>query len=88
MWGATSGVGQVLESARTRLPFVDVAVSAGARAPLTAILSAAREPGAGPVLLVAATTREAEDLEQALACFLSPDVVATFPSWETLPHER
>ncbi|WP_284974432.1 transcription-repair coupling factor [Arthrobacter sp. efr-133-TYG-104] len=40
------------------------------------------------VLAVTATGREAEDLTAALASYLPPDSVATFPSWETLPHER
>ncbi|MCM3926570.1 transcription-repair coupling factor, partial [Frankia sp. AiPs1] len=45
--------------------------------------------GAGrPVLAVVATGREAEDLAAALAGLLDPEVVAVFPSWETLPHER
>jgi transcription-repair coupling factor (superfamily II helicase) len=45
--------------------------------------------GAGrPVLAVTATSREADDLADALGCLLSPDRVAVFPSWETLPHER
>jgi transcription-repair coupling factor (superfamily II helicase) len=45
--------------------------------------------GAGkPVLVVTATSREAEDLTAALGCLLPPDSVAMYPSWETLPHER
>ncbi|MGQ0843705.1 MAG: transcription-repair coupling factor [Sporichthyaceae bacterium] len=40
------------------------------------------------VLAVTATGREAEDLEAALGAVLSPERVAVFPSWETLPHER
>ncbi|CCH80286.1 Transcription-repair-coupling factor [Nostocoides japonicum T1-X7] len=40
------------------------------------------------MLVVTATTREADDLVAALGCFLGPEAVATFPSWETLPHER
>ncbi|MGO4588780.1 transcription-repair coupling factor [Paenarthrobacter sp. 2TAF44] len=40
------------------------------------------------VLAVTATGREAEDLTAALASYLPADSVATFPSWETLPHER
>ena len=35
-----------------------------------------------------ATAREAEDLTAALGAFLPPDTVASFPGWETLPHER
>src|SRR5918996_1475900 len=45
--------------------------------------------GAGrPVLAVTATSREAEDLAEALRCVLPPQTVAEYPSWETLPHER
>ncbi|HEY0358736.1 MAG TPA: CarD family transcriptional regulator, partial [Mycobacteriales bacterium] len=45
--------------------------------------------GAGrPVLAVTATSREADDLAAALTCLLPPDGIVTFPSWETLPHER
>ena len=45
--------------------------------------------GAGrPVLAVTATSREAEDLAEALRCLLPPDEIAVYPSWETLPHER
>ncbi|MFE4198241.1 transcription-repair coupling factor [Paenarthrobacter sp. NPDC056912] len=44
--------------------------------------------GAPVVLAVTATGREAEDLTAALASYLPADSVATFPSWETLPHER
>jgi transcription-repair coupling factor (superfamily II helicase) len=52
---------------------------------------AARADGGGagrPVLAVTATSREADDLADALGCLLSPDQVAVYPSWETLPHER
>lgn len=42
----------------------------------------------GLTLVVTATGREAEELTDALADHLSPDRIALFPSWETLPHER
>ena len=42
----------------------------------------------GFVLAVVATAREAEDLAAGIGAFLPPDSVATFPGWETLPHER
>ena len=42
---------------------------------------------AGPLLVVTATGREAEELADELRAVLG-DTVATFPSWETLPHER
>src|SRR5450631_1879093 len=71
---------------------LDIAVSPGARPPLIAALAGAHDrhvQGASrPILAVTATGREAEDLVEALRCFLPADVVADFPSWETLPHER
>lgn len=41
----------------------------------------------GPLLVVTATGREADDLGAEL-CGVFGDAVAVFPSWETLPHER
>ncbi|MBM7516063.1 transcription-repair coupling factor [Nocardioides nitrophenolicus] len=41
-----------------------------------------------PVLVVTATTREAEQLVAELGDLLDPTGVAYYPSWETLPHER
>ncbi|MEP6798470.1 MAG: CarD family transcriptional regulator, partial [Lapillicoccus sp.] len=86
-WAAAPEVAQVLAAAVERAPVVDVTVAPGARAPLAALL-AAQAPSAAPLLLVTATTREAEDLEVALASFVPASAVSTFPSWETLPHER
>lgn len=40
-----------------------------------------------PVLLVTATSREAEDLSAELRAMIGHKV-ALFPAWETLPHER
>ena len=40
------------------------------------------------VLAVTATGREAEDLVAALGSLVDPGLVAYYPSWETLPHER
>src|ERR1700749_2282001 len=42
---------------------------------------------AGPLLVVTATGREADDLRDELRGVLG-EAVAMFPSWETLPHER
>lgn len=53
-----------------------------ARLPVAAALAAA-----GPVLVVTATGREADDLTAELRA-VHGDAVALFPSWETLPHER
>ncbi|SPM35311.1 Transcription-repair coupling factor (superfamily II helicase) [Mycobacterium rhizamassiliense] len=41
----------------------------------------------GPLLVVTATGREADDLGAELRGVFG-DAVAVFPSWETLPHER
>jgi len=41
----------------------------------------------GPLVVVTATGREADDLTAELRGALG-EAVATFPSWETLPHER
>lgn len=41
-----------------------------------------------PLLVLTATTREAEETAAALACYLPESDVAVMPAWETLPHER
>jgi transcription-repair coupling factor (superfamily II helicase) len=66
------------------LPSLDLTGPAGVRPFVVAGLA---EQGR-TVLTVTPTTREAEDLEAALADLLPPESVALFPSWETLPHER
>lgn len=77
---------------RTRL--VDVSASDGSRPFLVAALARQAESlasgpaDAAPLVVVTATTREAEDLETALGLFLPSERIAVFPSWETLPHER
>ena len=40
------------------------------------------------VLVVTATTREAEDLVVELGDLVDPATIGYYPSWETLPHER
>ncbi len=40
------------------------------------------------VLAITATSRESEDLVEALRAYLPENSVIDFPSWETLPHER
>ena len=63
---------------------LDVTAPPGVRAPLVAAASRER-----PLVVVTATGREAEELAQAVRCFLEDDdAVAVFPAWETLPHER
>lgn len=73
---------------------LDLTVPPGLRAPVVSLVSRPSDPGAkgaAPLLVVTATAREADDLADALRCLLDdPDGqrVVTYPSWETLPHER
>ncbi|PRY58116.1 transcription-repair coupling factor [Knoellia remsis] len=91
-FGADPAIRSLLETATgPGTPSLDVSVSAGARPVLLAAAVQrllATAPERLPLLVVTATSREAEDLTAALGCVLDPDTVADFPSWETLPHER
>ena len=62
----------------------DVALVAPASARLYVAAALAK---AGPLLVITATGREADDLTAELQAVYG-DSVAMFPSWETLPHER
>ena len=67
----------------------DLVAPAALRPLVTAAMATGAAGGQGRfVLAVTATAREAEDLTAALGSFLPPHTVATFPGWETLPHER
>ncbi|MBN1174597.1 MAG: transcription-repair coupling factor, partial [Micromonosporaceae bacterium] len=65
---------------------VQITAPPSLRPVLVALAVTARPSGA--VLAVTATSREAEDLAEALGCLIDPDSIAVYPSWETLPHER
>jgi transcription-repair coupling factor (superfamily II helicase) len=69
---------------------VDVTAPAASRPVLAAALAASEQAGGAgrPLLVVTATSREADDLVNALGGLLPPETVTAFPSWETLPHER
>jgi transcription-repair coupling factor (superfamily II helicase) len=65
----------------------DFSLADGLRAPLLAgLLTRSGAPSA--LLAIVATSREAEALTRSLASFLPDAVIADFPAWETLPHER
>ena len=67
----------------------DFVAPAALRPLVSAALAAGVDGAPGRfVLAVTATAREADDLTAALCAFLPPDTVASFPGWETLPHER
>ncbi|HWE92245.1 MAG TPA: transcription-repair coupling factor [Pseudonocardiaceae bacterium] len=72
-----------LEGPPAARPLVVAALAAGKSE------AAEKAGGAGrTVLVITATGRETDELADVLADLLGPDQVATFPSWETLPHER
>jgi transcription-repair coupling factor (superfamily II helicase) len=87
---ADKAVAEAVRAARAGdRPMLDLAAPAPIRPFLIAALASSGPDGAGrPVLAVTATGREADDLAEALTCLLPPDSVASFPAWETLPHER
>ncbi len=66
---------------------LEIVAPKGLRAPTVAAIGGGA-PGDAPRLIITSTAREADDLAAALGEFVDPDLVATFPSWETLPHER
>lgn len=68
----------------------EFSVAEGLRAPLIAGLMRRRieNDDRGPLLIIAATSREADALRSALASLVPEAVTVEFPAWETLPHER
>ena len=74
------------ERAAQRPPELSVVGPASAQL-FVACALAGGTPQDGPLLVVTATGREADDLTAELRG-VHGDAVALFPSWETLPHER
>ncbi|MGE2731364.1 transcription-repair coupling factor [Mycolicibacterium vaccae] len=77
---------EVVRRAAERPVDLDLVGPASARVFVASALVSS-EAGAGPLLVVTATGREADDLTAELRGVFG-DTVAMFPSWETLPHER
>lgn len=73
---------QLIESAAARPAELALVGPASARLFVASALARL-----GPLLVVTATGREADDLTAELRGVFG-DAVAAFPSWETLPHER
>ncbi|MEB3980357.1 transcription-repair coupling factor [Mycobacterium sp. 663a-19] len=73
---------QLIERATARPAELSLVGPAAARVFVTGALARL-----GPLLVVTATGREADDLTAELRGVFG-DAVALFPSWETLPHER
>src|SRR4051795_12087106 len=70
---------------RAGKPELDLSAPPGLRPFLIAALAARADR---PVLAVTSTSREAEDLVDALQSLLPAEEVVDYPAWETLPHER
>jgi len=66
---------------------VDLSTVEGMRVPLLATLLAARRP-ASALLVVTATSREAEAVRTSFSTYAPDAQVLSLPAWETLPHER
>ncbi|MGO1539578.1 MAG: transcription-repair coupling factor [Leucobacter sp.] len=68
----------------------DFSTPEGLRAPLIAgLLNRRRSQGdTGALLVIAATSREADTLRTALGSLVPEAATVEFPAWETLPHER
>ncbi|BBX63153.1 transcription-repair-coupling factor [Mycobacterium saskatchewanense] len=73
---------QLIDAAAARPPELHLVGPASARLFVASALARL-----GPLLVVTATGREADDLTAELRGVFG-DAVAAFPSWETLPHER
>ena len=73
---------RLVESAAARPVELNLVGPASARLFVTSALARL-----GPLLVVTATGREADDLAAELHSVFGY-AVAVFPSWETLPHER
>ncbi|MGJ0202886.1 transcription-repair coupling factor [Leucobacter sp. gxy201] len=91
------GIERLLEQSESFLQAQDAAaqdadfsVTEGLRAPLVAGLLRRLRGGGdrGALLLIAATSREADALRTAIASILPKADTVEFPAWETLPHER
>jgi transcription-repair coupling factor (superfamily II helicase) len=52
------------------------------------LLAGMARAGGRLVVVTTPTTADAEARAADVAAFLGPDAAATFPAWETLPHER
>ena len=84
-------VTEAIGDARSRaLPALDLTAPPAMRPLIAAALAADTDAGGAgrPVLLVASTYREAENLAAACRSLVGEDEVAYYPAWETLPHER
>ena len=85
LFATDPAVSSCLDAATSGVPALDITVVDAAR-PLLAAALATRSDA--PLLLVTSTFREAEAATTILGSLLSPDDVAYYPAWETLPHER
>ncbi|WP_430869242.1 transcription-repair coupling factor [Demequina aurantiaca] len=67
---------------------IQAATSAAPAIVALAVRDKDRVGDTAPLVVVTATSGDAETFTNALGAYLDPATVAIFPSWETLPHER
>src|SRR5215207_4549621 len=80
--------GAVTDARTGTVTVVDLTAPAALRPFVVGAIADQVVGGRRPVLAVTATSREAEDLVEALRCLIPAETVAEYPAWETLPHER
>jgi transcription-repair coupling factor (superfamily II helicase) len=87
-FSSAEDVHAVVHQAVDGASLVDVSTNDGSRPFLLAALTERVGADGAPIFVVTATTREADDLAEALSGLLPAERIGVFPSWETLPHER
>ncbi len=70
------------------LPLIDAGHMVAPTAAAPALVARTATEAAGPVLVVTATSGDADTFAAALSAYVDPSLVGVLPAWETLPHER
>jgi transcription-repair coupling factor (superfamily II helicase) len=80
----------VAEATRAGASSLDLTAPSALRPFLAAVLATTAQDGGADatLLVVTATSREADEVAAAVRCLIDADSVAVYPAWETLPHER
>ncbi|MFW7414489.1 transcription-repair coupling factor [Demequina sp. SO4-18] len=70
------------------LPVIEAGHLVAPTAAAPALVARTVADAGAPVVVVTATSGDADTFAAALGSFLDPATVTTLPAWETLPHER
>ncbi|MGI5951115.1 MAG: transcription-repair coupling factor, partial [Brooklawnia sp.] len=82
---ADRGVTGAISDAKSGVRAADLTCAPSSRPALIATLATRTDR---PLLVVTSTFREAEQLAGTLGSLIGDELVAYYPAWETLPHER